>query len=452
MKTLLCKSKSASSVVAVLAGLSLAVGVAACGGGSKNTKVAVKSGLGEGNKVQPPPSIGSSTKQAPARKLTADAKKDFKAAVAFYNEKAKEGWNKGNCQAAAERFDGVAADHPKLVEARYDAGLSYHQCGMKKDAEREYQMALQIHSSHAPSISNLGEIYFKSGKVEAAKKYWERAIEADPKLIAARNNLAWLLIEEMRSTSNRSAWSRLEKEAAQHLSSVLAVDNENVKAYVLYGLLYMEGSERNENRLDLAKLLLDEASKRNANYASLHNAFGLYYMRRDALGLALEEFQKAVALDPNFIEARRNVGSITLGFRKYDVAAEQFAKVIELSPKCYDSHIGLGIANRGLGNLDKAEEYYEKAKKIGPGRGAAYFNLGVLYKDFLANKATDLRGNQAAYRKAKGYFEQFLTKADASAADKKEAKNNIKDCDKIIDQLEKVIQQQAKDAAGGAGG
>ncbi len=449
MKTLLCKSKRASSFVAVLAGASLAVGIFGCGGSSKG-KVSVKSGLGEGNKVQPPPKVGEGSKQAPARNLTADAQKDFKAAVAFYNEKAKEGWTKPNCQAAADRFAGVAADHPKLVEARYDAGLSYHQCGMKKDAEREYQKALQIHSSHAPSISNLGEIYFDSGKVDAAKKYWERAIQADPKLIAARNNLAWLLIEEMRKMDSKSAgWKRMESDAKQHLSSVLAVDNENVKAYVLYGLLYMEGSERNENRLDLAKLLLDEAKKRDAKYAPLYNALGLYYMRRDALGLALESFQQAVALDPNFIEARRNVGSITLGFRKYDEAAAQFSKVLELSPKCYDSHIGLGIAQRGLGNLDKAEEYYNAAKKIGPGRAAAYFNLGVLYKDFLANKASDLRGNQAAYRKAKGYFEQFLTKADASRGDKKEAQDNIKDCDKIIDQLEKVIQQQAKDAAGG---
>ena len=84
-------------------------------------------------------------------------------------------------------------------------------------------------------------------------------------------------------------WKKLEEDARFNLSNVLGVDTDNVKAYTLYGLVYMEGYQKNKNRLDLAKTLLDEAKKRNEKYAPLQNAYGLYYMHRNALSLGAAE-------------------------------------------------------------------------------------------------------------------------------------------------------------------
>ena len=55
----------------------------------------------------------------------------------------------------------------------------------------------------------------------------------------------------------------------------------------------------------------------------------------------------------------------------------------------YTATIGLGIALRGLNDLDGAEAQYKKAQQIDPQRGDAYYNMGVLYKDFRANKTND---------------------------------------------------------------
>jgi len=384
--------------------------------------------------------------------VSADAKKDWEEAVAYYLEQTKGGWNSDVCAAVAGKFSGVANDHPKLIEARFDAGMAWHHCGQLDRAEGEYKKALAILANHAPTLSNMGEIEFKRGNVKRAQELWSKAIELDSKLVAARNNLAWLLLDQLRHTTDRSTWNKLEKDARDQLSSVLAVDQENVPAYVLYGLVYMEGSERNANRLDLAKLLLDEAGKRNDKFAPLYNARGLLFMRRKSPGPALEKFMQAVSLDPDFLEARMNVGNITLGFRKYDTAAEQFSYIIGKRSKDYDAHIGLGVAQRGLGKIDDAEKEYNAAKDIDPKRGAAYFNLGVLYKDFRANKASDLNGSKAMYQKAKSYFQDFLSKSDASSDDKDEAKENMKDCDKVMKQIDDAIKQQAADAAAAASG
>ncbi len=370
------------------------------------------------------------------------AKKDFEAAIAFYEEKKKAGWTDDVCSAVADRFADVAGSHDKMIEARFNAGMAWHRCGKLDKAKGNYEQALKILPNHAPTLSNLGEIEFRNGNVQKAADMWKRALALDSKLIGARNNLAWLLLVELKQTKERSAWNRIEKEAREHLSSVLAVDQENVPAYVLYGLVYMEGSERNSNRLDLAKLLLDEAGKRNPNYPALHNARGLLFMRRKSPGFALERFMEAVKLDPEFLEARMNVGNITLGFRKYDVAAEQFSYVLGKRGKDYDAHIGLGIAQRGLGKLDDAEKEYNRAREIDPRRGESYFNLGVLYQGFRANKAGELKASQEMYRKAKGYFQDALSR-NLAGDDRAEAQELIKDCDKVIKQIDDAIRAQA---------
>ena len=328
-------------------------------------------------------------------------------------------------------------------------GLSYHKCNLLEEAEKAYQAASHMKGDAtkiAMALSNLGEIYFRAGKIDGAKQYWDSAIKANGKLIAARINVASMELEQMRKIGNPkdANWKKIEEDARFNLSSALGVDTDSVAAYTQYGLVYMEGWQQNKNRLDLAKTLLDEGKKRNEKYAPLQNAYGLYYMHKNSLNQALASFQAAVEADPKFVEARVNAGLLTLGFRKYDVAKEMFGKALEVAPKNYDAMIGLGIAQRGLGDLDGAEATYKKARDIDPKKGDAYYNLGVLYKDFRANKQTDpdpvkaLRGSQNMYKQAREFFNQFLDK-DADASDKAEAKNNIADCDKVTKQLDNAI-------------
>jgi tetratricopeptide (TPR) repeat protein len=408
---------------------------AACSGGAKGA------GVGVGVKPPPPPGdIKPDAPNTPKREVSTEEKKDYEGAVAAFQANDKgTSWNESACRQSADRFAAVVRQHPKMVEAQFMVGLSFHRCNLLGDAAKAYQAAVGIKANHGQSLSNLGEIYFREGKLNDAKSYWESAVKANGKLIAARNNIASLQLEQMRKLVPHSKeWNALESDARFNLSNVLGVDSENVKAYTLYGLIYMEGFQKNKNRLDLAKLLLDEAQKRNKDYPPLQNAYGLYYMRRNALSEALTHFQAAVAGDPKFVEARMNVGLTTLGFRKYDVAKEQFSKVIELAPNTYDAYIGLGIAMRGLKDFDGAEGQYNAAAKKDPKRGEAFYNLAVLYKDFKATKQ-EPQASIATYNKAKDYFRQFVDKG-GDPNDVKEAKDQMALIDKTVTQTVRFIE------------
>ena len=425
---------------------SLLAAAAACGGANKS--------VSKGGTPPPPPQITKTNdvaepgKPASAKvEVSADAKKDYQAAVEnFMNQDKNGSWSESACRGSAEKFQSVVREHSDLVAAQFMVGLSYQRCNMNSDAEQAYQQASRMKGDStkaAMALSNLGQIYYKAGKVDAAKQYWDSAIKANGKLIAARINLASMNLEQMRKINNPKdgQWKKLEEDARFNLSNALGVDTDSVEAYTVFGLIYMEGSQANKNRLDLAKTLLDEGNKRNPKYPPLLNAYGLYWMKKGSLNQALQSFQAAVEGDPKFVEARVNAGFLTLNVRKYDAAKEHFSKAVELAPKNYDATIGLGIALRGLNDLDGAEGAYKKAQGIDPQRGDAYFNLGVLYKDFRANKQNDpdqvqaLRKSVAVYKQAKEFFNQFLGK-QGSEADRNEAKENIKDCDKVVKQLE----------------
>jgi tetratricopeptide (TPR) repeat protein len=423
---------------------------AACGGGQK------PGSGGGGGAVPPPPQlksggtgdISSTGPTAPKAEISKDARQDFQAAYAFFTTTDKTGWNESACRQSAEKFQSVVHEHADLVAAQFMVGLSYDRCKLLDDATKAYQQATTMKgdpTKQAMALSNLGTIFYKQGKIDGAKQYWDSAIKANGKLVAARINVASLELEQMRHTTAKDPkYKQLEEDARINLSNALGVESDNVEAYTAYGLLYMEGWAANKNRLLLAKLLLDEGKKRNEKYAPLQNAYGLYFMHRGALNEALASFSGAVAADPTFAEARLNAGQLTLNFRKYDVAKEMFGKALEIQPKNYDAIIGLGIAMRGLGDLDGAEAQYKKAQGVDPKRGAAYYNLGVLYKDFKANKTNDpdpikaLQASQTVYKQAREFFQQSLDK-EGDAADKQEAKNNIGDCDKVVKQLDSAI-------------
>ncbi len=418
------------------------VAMAACGGSPK-------SGLQKGTKeVPPPPDVTKIKPENPIeenRQVSTDAKADYAKAAEFYA--AQTAWSESTCRQAADQFASVARAHKDLIEAQYMVGRSYHNCNMAKEAEEAYQSALKVKPNHGASISNLGELYYAAGKTDGAKKYWESAIKANVKLSAAYVNLAVLQLGELRRTKDAAAWKKLEEDTRKKLSISLAIDNENVEAYTVYGLVYMEGFQKNRNRLDLAKLLLEEGEKRNAKYAPLQHALGLLALNKNNLTDALGRFQAAVDLDADFAEARQNVGLITLGTRRYDVAKEQFTRVLALEPKNYDAMIGLGVAQRGLGDFKAAEETYNKAKGLEPRRGEATYNLGVLYKAFFASKEDDLDRAKAAYAKAKGYFQEYLTKDGVSEDDREEANQNIKDCDKVMKSIDDFKKMQAAQEA-----
>jgi tetratricopeptide (TPR) repeat protein len=98
--------------------------------------------------------------------------------------------------------------------------------------------------------------------------------------------------------------------------------------------------------------------------AEEHFRQGFKYQSQGDLDKALEEYDKAVQLDPGLIKAHTNAGAIYLQREEYDRAIEQFQKVIQRSQWDTKAHYNLGFAYLKKGEVDKAQEEVEFLKSL----------------------------------------------------------------------------------------
>ncbi len=91
-------------------------------------------------------------------------------------------------QQAAELLQPFIAKQPS--DALYsELGYSYSQLGQLQRAQRMYERYLIQHPSDAKILNSMGVVLAKQGHVKQAATYFKRAVQADPKLEQAKDNL-----------------------------------------------------------------------------------------------------------------------------------------------------------------------------------------------------------------------------------------------------------------------
>jgi tetratricopeptide (TPR) repeat protein len=94
---------------------------------------------------------------------------------------------------------------------------------------------------------------------------------------------------------------------------------------------------------------------------------------------AASEYQQALELDPEYVDALANLGVVYYNLGQLDQAAEQYLKAIEVAPDDADIRSNLAAAYVQMGQLDSALEQYLKAVELSPDLAEAHFGLGVIY-------------------------------------------------------------------------
>jgi lipoprotein NlpI len=94
---------------------------------------------------------------------------------------------------------------------------------------------------------------------------------------------------------------------------------------------------------------------------------GFEYHNQGLAEKAIEEYQKALKLNPNYIEAYMNIGAIYIDKKNYDQAIQQFKKVIELNYYYGKAHYNLGMVYLYKGEKEKAQEELKILKSMGSG-------------------------------------------------------------------------------------
>jgi tetratricopeptide (TPR) repeat protein len=444
-----------------LAAVALVMTAVGCGGGASGGKDALS------------PKDRSGVKSRSGDEVSVAAKQNYDAALDEFTAHDKRGnWNEANCKSVADMFmkandEQKSATGKPLAEAIYNAGLASQRCGKDADAQKHFQAALGADNNFHRAKAQLALYeYQRTRNIDATASQLEQIIrDAKFQNVEALVGLAALQMERNNDQADQDGKNDLER-AKRNLQRALAIDDSYMPAFNQLAIYYLEqakaaadkgGKKRrrrglvaassaavevNQQQLDLAALVASQGTRKNPNYAPIHNTGGLIQVELKNFNGAVKSFGSARRLDPKFFEAHMNYGAVNLGFRGFAEAEKAYREALKLRPKEYEAHLGLALSIRGqirpgdAKQIAEAQKHLDEAKKIAPERAETYYNEAILTQEYRSKG--EEKSAIPMLEKAARQYRDFIAKAgsDPSFADAvkraKERSQDIEDTVKFI--------------------
>jgi tetratricopeptide (TPR) repeat protein len=280
---------------------------------------------------------------------------------------------------AAEHYRAALQIKPDLPEAHNNIGAILAKQGRAEEAIQFYQNALKIRPHYALAHFNLAHTLVENGKVEQGIRHYYQAIRFKPEYAEAHNNLGGIFI----------TLSETEK-AIKHYIAALQIDPNLVEAYNNLGITLMQKgniepaikqfqkalqlkpdfimAENNLKRaLAIRKELATEISrlqqflKENPDNVESHFQLGNLYYRKGDQRRAIQQYKKALQLNPKFVPAINNLALVTAANKEYYKALTILLDVLHYYPDDAETHYNIACMYSRLKREDESIEWLKKA-------------------------------------------------------------------------------------------
>jgi tetratricopeptide (TPR) repeat protein len=312
----------------------------------------------------------------------------------------------GDTLGAIDTYKAALTIIPSSSEALSNLGAAYVRLGQFDDAIAQYEAALKSDSTSSTVRLNLALAYYKSARPNQAIPQLKRVVASDPE---ARNaylvladcylqtgqdqELVALLKPRERMFANDLAYGYLLGTALLHIDDTAEgqkyIDRifgagESAEAHLLMGIAHL-------GRLDYpaAKTELKRAVQLNPRLPTAHALYGrsvlalgeqeaaerafreeldlnindfeanlqLGYMRKTAQKFedALTYLERATAIRPNDLAARKLLASLRLQTGSVDEAVRMFEAIVKEAPDLIEAHVQLATAYNRLKRKDDAQ-------------------------------------------------------------------------------------------------
>ena len=115
--------------------------------------------------------------------------------------------------------------------------------------------------------------------------------------------------------------------------------------------------------------------------AHVLNSRGMAQERLENFEQAKADYNKAIAINPEYANAYNNRGNIKLKQADYNGAIKDYNRAIELNPQFVEAYCNRGIAKENLGDHSEAMENFDRAIEINSEYIDGYLRRGILKQD-----------------------------------------------------------------------
>jgi tetratricopeptide (TPR) repeat protein/ADP-heptose:LPS heptosyltransferase/glycosyltransferase involved in cell wall biosynthesis len=117
------------------------------------------------------------------------------------------------------------------------------------------------------------------------------------------------------------------------------------------------------------------------NYAAAYSNLGVIKQYLGELPEAIACYRQALEIDPNLAETASNLGSALADAGETAEAIAAYDRALSLNPNCAAALINLGLAREAQGEVAEAMSCYQQAMQVDPNCAEAYLNLGICLED-----------------------------------------------------------------------
>src|SRR5918912_732086 len=267
----------------------------------------------------------------------------------------------GNLTAAETEYTAI------LVEGYTRLGRIYSAQRRYREAAAVFESAASYQPSSQAALVELAIAYFDSDQYEKALDPLNKALTLNPQSAGAHHMLGKTLFMQGEFTK-----------AAAELEAALKLSPNDYDVTYTLGLAFLK-----QKQFAPAKQIYDRMLAQLGSRPQLHIIFGRAYRETGFLQEAIEEFKKAVALDPHFPRAHYYLGLTYLlkdGASRLKDAADEFKIELAANPDEFFANYYLGVIYVIERNWEAAIGLLEKASRIQPNNPDPYFHLGQAYQ------------------------------------------------------------------------
>ena len=251
------------------------------------------------------------------------------------------------------------------INQALNEAVGLYKAGNIEVAKRLFSRIIQIEPNQPDANHNMGRLLFESGNLKEALPYFKTALEANFGVTQYWFSYIDVLFRLQRFSEASELFALAKNKGCKGLE----FDDlgEKINASIV------------EFETEIPKL---QGVIEDGPYAYLsHFRIGATFQKLGKLEKAIEAYNKALSLKPDYAEAYYNMGTSLAGQGKLAEAIEAYSKALSFKPDFFEAFSNMGLALNEQGKLEEAVEACNKALSLKPDYAEAYNNMGITLAD-----------------------------------------------------------------------
>jgi tetratricopeptide (TPR) repeat protein len=289
---------------------------------------------------------------------------------------------------AEERLNTAIKLSPRHPVAHNNRALIHLRRKNYQEAISDLRVALRYDVRQASIQNNLGVAYLLVGSTRKAVRAFKAALVLDPVNDAAIRNLA----EHFITLRNPEG-------AIELLRTYVAHRPKDIDARSLFAKAYFVAQKYTESTRELMNALrLAETTDKKSVKATIFNNLGLVSRAKGDISKARDLFEGALALQPSYRIAWRNLADLLLNIGHLEGARKALDKCLALDPNDARCHMLFAVYHSMREEYEESVEDLRRAIEINPRDARPYAWLASVMGDGFGNYAEGIRVLEAGLR------------------------------------------------------